>query len=153
MIDFFKRIITQHVLVAAVIFFLPFETVANTDDENTPILSLAKENLSEDGHIKIEWDMPVAHAEVELQQAETKDFSDATIVYRGPDNATFISGLEDGTYYYRIRKVDGSWSDFISVNVKHHSLSLAISLFVAGSIVFLLTVWVVVKGALTATTD
>lgn len=153
MTDFIKCIVTQQIIFAAVIFFLPFKTTANTEDEKSPVLSLAKENLSEDGHIKIEWDMSVAHAEVELQQATREDFSDATIVYNGPDNATFISGLEDGTYYYRIRKVDGSWSDFVRVNVKHHSLSLALSLFVAGSIVFLLTVWVVVKGALTATTD
>jgi hypothetical protein len=153
MIDLKKLIITLQILFAAVVFFLPFKTVAYPEEENSPTITLAKENLSEDGHIKIEWDMPVAHAEVELQQAKSEDFSDATIIYHGPDNATFISGLEDGTYYYRIRKVDGSWSDFIRVDVKHHSLSLAISLFVAGSIVFLLTVWVVVKGALTATTD
>jgi hypothetical protein len=153
MIDFIKRMLTLQLLFAAVVFFLPFETAADPEEENSPTLKLEKENLSEDGHIKIEWDMTVAHAEVELQQAKREDFSDATIIYHGPDNATFISGLEDGTYYYRIRKVDGTWSDFIRVKVKHHSLSLAISLFAAGSIVFLLTVWVVVNGALTATTE
>ena len=153
MIEFDKRMLPLQVFIAAVVFFLPFRTAALPEQKTSPSLTLPKENTSEDGHIKIEWDMPVADAVVELEQAKNKDFSDAVVIYNGPDNATFVSGLEDGTYYYRIRKVNGSWSDTISVTVNHHALSLAISLFIAGSIVFLLTVWVVVKGALTATTE
>lgn len=68
------------------------------------------------------------------------------MIYRGPDRASFISGLEDGTYVYRVRAADGEWSDPLTIIVKHQSIRLAKLLFGIGAVVFLLTVAVVVHG-------
>ena len=99
-----------------------------------------------DGHIKLEW-RSAMETSYELQQSDTDDFADPKIVYRGPDRASFISGLRDGTYYYRVRAHDSGWSDIITINVRHQSLKLAFALFGIGGVVFLLTVFVVVHGA------
>lgn len=122
-------------------------------DLRAPVLRLAGGSMSEDGHVKVEWDLQRAGANVEVQQALDKSFKGAKVVYRGPDKATFISGLQDGTYYYRIRRVDGVWSDPVMLTVKHHSLRLAFTLFSLGAVVFALTVLVVIKGALHTASD
>ena len=135
-------------------FLFVFTTIESLATENAiPKLSLERENFSDDGHITIQWEMPAADAIVEVQQAEKSDFSDAEIIYSGPDNATFISGLANGVYFYRIRKLNGEWSEPVAVTVQHHSLSLAFTLFGLGAVVFLLTVIIVVKGAMNASLD
>lgn len=100
----------------------------------------------EEGHIRLEW---AAERDTifELQQSRTADFADPLTIYRGPDLASFISGLKNGTYYYRVRVPDDSWSDTMTIEVQHQSLQLALTLFGVGCVVFLLTVFVVVNGA------
>jgi len=93
----------------------------------------------------LEWEG--AEGPYELQSANSRDFDPADVEYRGPDRASFISGLENGTYFYRVRAKDGLWSDVLLLEVKHQSLQLAFTLFGLGAIVFFLTVWVVVSGA------
>ena len=101
---------------------------------------------SPEGHIRLEWAAD-QESTFELQRSLTSDFNSPTVLYRGPDRASFISGLENGTYYFRIREQNGVWSETLTVIVKHQSLLLAFMLFTIGAIVFLLTVWVVVRGA------
>jgi hypothetical protein len=66
--------------------------------------------------------------------------------YRGPDSSSFISGLEDGDHYFRVRARDedsknwGPWSDPVTVPVRHHSLTLAWWLFGLGAGIFGATV-------------
>jgi hypothetical protein len=113
------------------------------------------ENFTESGYIKLSWEwIPgEAHAsdyEFELQQAQVEQFSNSTSIYQGQDFATFLSGLSNGDYYYQVRVRQGTewsaWSDPIRVQVKHHSLSLAFTLFGLGALVFLLTVGIVIQG-------
>ena len=139
--------------VVSITFLLSSMVIAATYNQSAPVFTLEKETLSEDGHIKIEWNMDQAGADVELQQAEDKLFDNPHVIYRGPDNATFVSGLEDGTYYFRVRKLEGPWSEVITVNVKHHSLQVAFILFGLGAIVFAMTVFVVVRGAVNSSVD
>ncbi|MFN6944663.1 MAG: hypothetical protein ACK4ND_06925 [Cytophagaceae bacterium] len=98
------------------------------------------------GHIKLQWDA-TDHAIVEVQKSQTPNFSDFSIVYKGIDRASFISGLDNGLHYFRVREVDSGWSPTLTLEVKHQSLKLAFILFSMGALVFLLTVFVVVKGA------
>ena len=85
-------------------------------------------------------------------------FSDPLVIYRGPDLATFLSGLPDGTFHYRIRAIGpeetapGRWSSPVTLEVKHHSLRLAFLLFGLGAVVFLLTVGIVIQGNRRTTT-
>jgi hypothetical protein len=87
----------------------------------------------------------------ELQGAAEPDFTDARTRYAGPDMATYISGLPDGRFHYRVRLVDESdrastWSAPVLVVVEHHSMGLAWLLFGLGAFVFVLTVLVVARG-------
>ena len=92
---------------------------------------------SSSGYLKLEW-TGSAQLKTEVQQSETLDFYDAKLIYAGRDKARFISGLTDGTYYYRVRVAEGSWPDILTVEVEHQSLGLAL--------VFGLTVWVIIDG-------
>lgn len=151
MIFVFQRAVLQHIFLAA-IFLFSFQATGAGSDEPAPVLRLATGSVSANGHVKIEWD----HSEgglIEVQQSESETFETARIIYRGADKATFVSGLENGTYYYRVREHDGAWSAPATLTVRHHSLRLAIILFMLGAIVFALTVFIVVKGALKASND
>jgi len=109
------------------------------------------------GQIKLIWSLPdsVKATEkytFELQQAEDSLFNSAKQIYLGSDLASFISGLPDGNYYFRIRaQKDGQsefspWSETAILNVKHQSLKLAFTLFGLGALVFLSTVSVILYG-------
>lgn len=99
-----------------------------------------------DGHIKLEWTVE-GDGVTELQQSRASDFFTAKTIYIGPDRASFVSGLDNGNYYYRVRAAGGEWSETLMVKVQHQSLELAFALFGIGGLVFLLTVFVVIKGA------
>lgn len=101
---------------------------------------------SNDGHLKLEWDAP-DNIKVEVQKSESKDFENPTVIYKGIDRASFISGLENGDHFFRVKEEGGSWSSTLTIHVKHQSLQLAFTLFTLGAVVFILTVLVVVKGS------
>ena len=117
------------------------------------VISLTTERggVSNDGRIKLIWTASGDSATYETQQATDSAFAYPKIIYQGSDRASFISGLENGTYYYRVRSENSAWSKTLTVTVQHHSLKLAWVLFALGAVVFLLTVWVVIKGSLTST--
>lgn len=127
-----------------------------------PEVQFQQDSLStKDGHVKLVWRVPDApedplwQFEVQVDSAAT--FPEPTQLYRGPDLATFVSGLPDGEYYYRIRVVGpevdqpGPWEQAY-VRVEHHPLSLALTIAGIGSVVFLLTVIVVIRGAMKSET-
>lgn len=102
---------------------------------------------SHDGRVKLIWTNAGADAVYTLEQARDKTFSTNKKIYEGPDRASFVSGLPDGRYYFRVRSESHSWSPALELHVRHHSLSLAFSLFGVGALVFILTVLVVLRGA------
>lgn len=125
------------------IFLFPFLIHAKGVD-----LHIGSGTQLQQGVLKLEWinSEGAQPAQFEVQQATNEEFTDAKIIYQGFDQATFISGLNDGTYYYRLRATDGSWSDSVSVTVKHHSLYLALVLLFVGAIVFFIVLGVIIKG-------
>ena len=122
-----------------------------------PIFTNNPIEQTESGHVKLSWKVPNSSSSAapwvfELQKSNDPNFSSAVQLYRGPDLATFLSGLPNGNYFYRVRtsirgEAHSDWSPTILVKVKHHSLSLALWLFGIGATVFLLTVGIVVQGA------
>jgi hypothetical protein len=89
--------------------------------------------------------------EFELQVAATPDFRDAQLRYRGPDEATFISGLAEGEYFFRVRslrqdKKTSAWSEPLYLIVEYDSLAKAFLLFGVGAFVSIATVALVVTG-------
>lgn len=81
----------------------------------------------------------------ELQESDAADLGEPRIRYRGPATRTFLSGLLDGSYHYRVRarSRDGApwsaWSQPLVLEVRHHPLPLTFALFGLGAVVFALT--------------
>jgi len=102
---------------------------------------------SDTGHFALRW-QPERAGEYayELQRARHRDFSDATTIYRGRDRATTISGLLDGTYFYRVRTEGGEWSEPVGVTVEHHQARKAVFFLALGAAVFLATAGLVITG-------
>lgn len=114
-----------------------------------PGLSTSSGTFSRQGVVKLEWTvMKTQNGELfELQQATDASFETAQSVYQGKDGGTFISGLENGIYYYRVRAGNGLWSAPLSIEVQHHSLTLAIFLMVVGAAVFLMTLLMILRAS------
>lgn len=105
--------------------------------------------LATAGYYRLNWQSKIT-ADFVLEEAADPTFSQATVLYQGPDTATLISGRADGTYYYRIRNVQNdietAWSNVTKVEVTHHPLSRAFMFFALGAIVFIATLSVVILG-------
>jgi hypothetical protein len=73
-----------------------------------------------------------------------------TLLYEGTENATTVSGRPKGEYIYRIGQVERGgqtvWANTCRVVVSPPSLTLAMSLFATGLIVFASVLLVVVRG-------
>jgi hypothetical protein len=107
---------------------------------------------SKDGHIRLSWkDVKGADEGIfELERASTPVFLDSQPIYEGPDMASFISGIPDGDYYFRVRKktedYTSDWSKTLHLEVKHHNIQKAFVLAGLGAVVVLATVLVIVVG-------
>jgi hypothetical protein len=104
---------------------------------------------SNDGVTQLRWDLQGDAAE--LQRATSPAFTDATTLYRGTDSASLRSGLADGSYFYRVRRlpgdgVAGEWSAPVQVRVAHHSPQRAWGVFATGAVVFLATLALILFG-------
>lgn len=125
------------------------------DDIPVPEFESSEEMSSSAGHVRLVWGVPddvenLEAIEFELQQTRDVTFEERRTIYSGPDQASFISGLPDGKYYFRVRtKLNGevsSWSAHATVDVQHHSLNLAYTLLGLGAIVVIATISVVILG-------
>lgn len=84
--------------------------------------------------------------------------------YDGRLSSAYVSGLDDGTYYFRARRggeaaagskagsqegtgADGVWSDTITLTVAHHPMSRVWPVLGIGSLLFLATLGVLIHGA------
>lgn len=103
---------------------------------------------SNSGYIQLDW-TAVEGGQYILQRSMQPDFANSQTIYEGPDHASFVSGLDNGTYYYRVGDGAGQWSDTLTLTVEHQSMPLALTLFGLGFLVFALTVFVVIKGVYT----
>ena len=153
-----------YLLLTALLVFLPASShlFAQTKVDTALITRFELEpvNSTNSGSIGLSWrladeDMSLDGVIFELEEASDSLFATQRDRYIGPDLATYLSGLENGSYYFRVRAVTqepptvGPWSDPILIEVEHHSLRLAMSLFIIGGVVFLATVVVVVHGTKT----
>jgi len=97
------------------------------------------------GYVEIKWEADKVITEQEddvefvVEQSESEQFLTIKTIYNGPDKSTFISGLPNGEYFYRVRlgnESPSTWSDPLVVRVKHYSHRFALSLFGLGFISF-----------------
>ncbi len=144
--------------ISILLVFVFLKTWSMTPE--APRFDNASGEVSASGYFKLtwQWDGEISGKayHFELQQADNKNFDNAISLYTGPDFATFISGLKNGDYYYRISvsledsNFRSEWSEPLLVTIKHHPLQLAYGLFAMGAVVFLATVGIVVRGSRSA---
>lgn len=106
-----------------------------------------------EGHATLSWAARDGNGPVrafELQYASHPGFTDARTWYRGPDRASFVSGLPEGRTWFRVRAVEegltGPFSEPIAVEVEYASAATVTRLMALGAIVFLATVATVAVG-------
>ena len=118
--------------------FITFSSVTHAD--SAPNLALMDDGLTA-GYATLEWQGVPGHYFV----LEEKTSTGWQFRYQGPDHATTLSGLADGTYTFRLRASDGNGTASpearvvgapITLTVAHHPLSRAWSFFSAGAVMF-----------------
>jgi len=139
--------------ISLVFFFVPVCLSAETV---LPVLT-TDTDLATAGYYQLSWQPGVTGAlnkklYFELQQSTDQSFRRIQSIYRGPDQASVISGQPDGDYYYRVRLVSqdvlaGEWSKSVHIKVQHHSMQRAWFFFCAGAIVFIMTLSFIVLSA------
>ena len=123
---------------------------------SVPLLSIKAEEAA--GHLTLKWQTHTSENEPEwtefiLQVSKDPKFSSPRTVYQGPHKSSMISGLPDGTYFFRVRAHSNgtatwsAWSQPQKLKVRHHSLTLAVTLSILGSIILLLVIITLWGGA------
>lgn len=107
------------------------------------------------GYLRLEWRWEGEGEGVQpvydIEMARRESFGNPRRVYRGPDEATFLSGLADGTYYFRGRvwlrgEPVTAWSGPVRAEIEHHPVGRALGLFALGGGVFAATVALILFG-------
>jgi len=70
--------------------------------------------------------------------------------YEGPDRASVLTGLAEGTYYFRVRQVNdgrpGPWSEPLPVEVEFMSRARVCALLGAGFLVTAMSLAAILHG-------
>lgn len=126
-------------------------------DLPVPRFTVKTTGTVQDGSFQLSWSLPQKFplflpVYFELQESTEQDFTNPVTINVGADRGTFVSGLPNGSYFYRVRMVDSDnkvlspWSAPVQRNVGHHSLIFALSLMSIGSVVFFSTVVMILRG-------
>lgn len=129
--------------------------------DTAPVFDIPADTQNATGYLQVKWrpyqaGYPQDALSYELQRSGSPGFEDAVAVYTGPDLATFVSGLPEGTHHFRVRAILAGgqplsrWSDPVRVRVVYQSAALTWGLLVTGAVVFLSTTAVVAYGTLQA---
>jgi hypothetical protein len=113
----------------------------------SPAAMLKVEGDRQAGHATLRWSCSGSEtAEFQVQESRNPGFEQqAELLYQGGQLSSVLSGLANGTSYYRVRcrgsaEADwGSWSDPAAFEVEHYSPRFAGTLFGLGAIVFVCT--------------
>ncbi len=104
-------------------------------------------SISEDGVVSLRWESEGDASAFELQQATQADFSNAQTRYEGPDRGSVITGLGEGSYFFRVRSADSQdWSEPVELTVQYMNMALVWTLMGVGLFVFVATVVAILRG-------
>lgn len=99
---------------------------------------------SDTGYVMLNWH---SGKPVSLMIATMPDFSDAVTVYDGEAHSFFLSGLDDGHFFLRLREDGGAVSAPVELSVTHQSLARALWLLTIGALITLAIVVTILRGA------
>jgi hypothetical protein len=114
-----------------------------------PAFDGAAHRVSENGVAFLEWQATGAE-QYEVESSDNVEFARPETVYRGTFTSAHVSGLLEGTHYFRVRAGGedvSDWSSTAVVVVEHHPWELVWPLFGLGAAVFAATCVVVLRGA------
>jgi len=109
------------------------------------------------GHLELVWDETGGAATTplsyELQRSRDSAFTAPVTLYEGRDRRTFISGLAEGSYFFRVRTVvseieHGQWSDPVGIQVEYVDRWKVYALMCVGLFCLMATVYMIVCGTL-----
>lgn len=109
---------------------------------------------TDQGYVTLRWEVPVTDPPhlYELQSSPFAAFKDPLIRYQGPDTSSFVSGLNNGDTYFRVRALDAEkralspWSKPVTVQVDYPSAKKVVYLLILGGVVFVATVGSILVG-------
>ncbi|MDX1570357.1 MAG: hypothetical protein R3200_07720 [Xanthomonadales bacterium] len=126
--------------LASLLFLLSFAAQA--------VPAFTEDELSApEGHVLVDWSGSERVGDFELQVKRPGAETFVT-VYRGPDTASFRSGLAAGVHTYRVRNTEGEsgWSGLLRVEVTYPAQNAALSWVGLGVVVFLATLSALLLG-------
>ncbi len=96
--------------------------------------------VSKTGYYTLDWSKQSAAGTFRLFERRGNEPAPGRLVYQGDNKKLFQSGRQNGDFYYTLKNKESEtllkqWH----VNVKHHTLELALALLLAGAVVFVLT--------------
>jgi len=102
--------------------------------------------VSDNGALTLAWQKDEARS-VEIQRAGDAAFTEPQMVYRGTDAGTVVSGLAEGSHWFRIR-LDGTsaWSTPLQVEVEFFPRKYLFLLLGTGGIVVIATLVTIIAG-------
>lgn len=126
----------------------------SADRAPPPIFENPQRIESSEGHTTLSWTLPEDRPGVyhyELVSAASARFAQVEPRYKGPDLATFVSGLEEGETWFRVRAIGesgtaGPWSEPVSVAVDYASAAEVWRLLGLGMVVLIATVATILTG-------
>lgn len=157
-ISFNKRqLIHEAKALVALLLLLAGSLAARAEDRATLVRFTLPESSpapANEGHLLLEWnldDLERRSLVYQLEQADVQDFSDGRIVYQGPDEGSYISGLPAGSTFFRVRLVEGenaygAWSQTMEVQVRFPERWKVLLLMGGGTVMFLLLVITIIWG-------
>ncbi len=119
---------------------------------NTPVwaaesLTLSSStSLSNEGYFVLDWPASPTARSLALQQSEDREFTNPLTRALDAVDAATITGLQDGTYFFRLTENDSVVSNTVSVTVQHHSLGRAGGFFLLGLVLFTVLVISILSG-------
>lgn len=108
----------------------------NTDTE-LPTLS-SDTARSTEGYFVLNWAGPSNDPQSSLlEQSNSPDFNQNNSRKVPASGAITLTGLADGTYFFRLQSAEGVYSNTVKVQVNHHPLQRAQMIFFLGLTLFL----------------
>lgn len=105
-----------------------------------------EEAPSDNGTVTLQWANPDGETLV-LEQSSLESFDDPFVRYTGTDTASVMSGLAEGTHYFRIGRAESrQWSAPVAVMVEFFPRDQLALLLGLGSFVVLSTMGTIVIG-------
>ena len=138
-----EHIISYRWRLATVVYALLSVVVFPLPALSAPTIQLTTDTeQATAGYFRLSWNAQMntqQNITYELQQSTQDGFAHAKTIYLGADTARVISGKSNRVRTIENDSTETSWSEPVKITVLHHSFTKAIAFFVAGAIVFLMT--------------